>query len=87
MNSDMNHCFCHHNYIIILILQEKYNSMISLDKKVKLEMLSFQAPKIRLLRSFHIESETMQVLFYNSTLLGRIFYALVLNRIWLENEI
>lgn len=43
-------------------LQEKYNSMISLDKKVKLEMLSFQAPKIRLLRSFHIESETMQVL-------------------------
>ncbi|XP_038880083.1 phytochromobilin:ferredoxin oxidoreductase, chloroplastic [Benincasa hispida] len=51
-----------HTHLFPSPLQEKYNSMISLDKKVKLEMLSFQAPKIRLLRSLNIESETMQVL-------------------------
>ncbi|KAG7023835.1 Phytochromobilin:ferredoxin oxidoreductase, chloroplastic [Cucurbita argyrosperma subsp. argyrosperma] len=51
-----------HTHLFPSPLQEKYNSMISMDKKVKLEMLSFQAPKIRLLRSLNIESETMQVL-------------------------
>uniref|UniRef100_A0A9I9E6M1 Phytochromobilin:ferredoxin oxidoreductase, chloroplastic n=1 Tax=Cucumis melo TaxID=3656 RepID=A0A9I9E6M1_CUCME len=44
------------------LLEEKHNSMLSLDQKAKLEMLSFHAPKIRLLRSLNIESETVQVL-------------------------
>ncbi|XP_022154370.1 phytochromobilin:ferredoxin oxidoreductase, chloroplastic [Momordica charantia] len=51
-----------HTHLCPTPLQEKYNSMISMDKKAKLQMLSFQAPKIRLLRSLNIESEAMQVL-------------------------
>ncbi|XP_050284142.1 phytochromobilin:ferredoxin oxidoreductase, chloroplastic isoform X2 [Quercus robur] len=43
-------------------LQEQFNSMISMDGKAELQMLSFQAPKIRLLRSMSIETEVMQVL-------------------------
>ncbi|XP_010277610.2 PREDICTED: phytochromobilin:ferredoxin oxidoreductase, chloroplastic isoform X2 [Nelumbo nucifera] len=44
-------------------LQEKFNSMKAMDGKTELQMLAFQAPKIRLLRSLSIEeSETMQVL-------------------------
>lgn len=43
-------------------LQEKFNSMNSLDGKAELQMLSFQAPKIRLLRSLSVETEVMQVL-------------------------
>lgn len=73
MNLNASHCFYHPNNRIILILQEKHNSMLSLDQKSKLEMLSFHAPKIRLLRSLNIESETVQVLFSISTLLGIIF--------------
>lgn len=51
--------------------------MVSIDKKAKLEMLSFRAPKIRLLRSLNIESETMQVLLHISILLGRTLDALI----------
>ncbi|XP_012568700.1 phytochromobilin:ferredoxin oxidoreductase, chloroplastic isoform X2 [Cicer arietinum] len=43
-------------------LQEKYNSMNSKDGKGVLSMMSFQASKIRLLRSLIIQTETMQVL-------------------------
>lgn len=43
-------------------LQEKFNSMNSIDGKSELQMLSFQAPKIRLLRSLSIETDAMQVL-------------------------
>lgn len=35
--------------------------MASTDGKVELQMTSFEAPKIRLLRSLSIETETMQV--------------------------
>ncbi|KAL0558831.1 hypothetical protein IC582_003413 [Cucumis melo] len=51
-----------HTHLFPSPLQEKHNSMLSLDQKAKLEMLSFHAPKIRLLRSLNIESETVQVL-------------------------
>jgi phytochromobilin:ferredoxin oxidoreductase len=37
--------------------------MNSIDGKSELQMLSFQAPKIRLLRSLSIETEAMQVSF------------------------
>ncbi|XP_034689062.1 phytochromobilin:ferredoxin oxidoreductase, chloroplastic [Vitis riparia] len=44
-------------------LQENFNSMMSMDGKAKLQMVSFQAPKIRLLRNLSIEaSEGMQIL-------------------------
>ncbi|KAL5565840.1 hypothetical protein UlMin_029004 [Ulmus minor] len=43
-------------------LQENFNSMKSMDGEAELQLLSFQAPKIRLLRNLNIESETMQVL-------------------------
>lgn len=40
--------------------------MMAMDGKAKLQMVSFQAPKIRLLRNLSIEaSEGMQVLFFN----------------------
>lgn len=39
--------------------------MISTDGNVELQMLSFEAPKIRLLRSLSIESQTMQVVLFN----------------------
>lgn len=44
-------------------LQDKYNSTVAMDGKTELQMLSFQAPKIRLLRSLYIENEAMQVSF------------------------
>lgn len=44
-------------------LQHKYNSLVAMDEKTELRMLSFQAPKIRLLRSLTIQgNEMMQVL-------------------------
>ncbi|KAK8637633.1 hypothetical protein V6N13_136107 [Hibiscus sabdariffa] len=45
-------------------LQEKYSSMIALDgqRQTRLEMLSFETPRIRVLRSMSIEREAMQVL-------------------------
>ncbi|XP_022637494.1 phytochromobilin:ferredoxin oxidoreductase, chloroplastic isoform X3 [Vigna radiata var. radiata] len=42
-------------------LQEKFSSMNSKDGKGMLSMLSFEATKIRLLRSLIIETETMQL--------------------------
>ncbi|KAK8649703.1 hypothetical protein V6N13_139369 [Hibiscus sabdariffa] len=43
-------------------LQEKYSSMIAMDGRTRLEMSSFETPRIRLLRSMSIEGEAMQVL-------------------------
>uniref|UniRef100_A0A2P2JD89 Uncharacterized protein MANES_02G142200 n=1 Tax=Rhizophora mucronata TaxID=61149 RepID=A0A2P2JD89_RHIMU len=43
-------------------LQEKYGSMTAMDGRTELQMLSFEAPKIKLLRSLLIKSEGMQVL-------------------------
>ena len=37
--------------------------MTSVDDKVELQVLSFEAPKLRLLRSVIIETETRQVSF------------------------
>ncbi|AET00890.1 putative phytochromobilin:ferredoxin oxidoreductase [Medicago truncatula] len=51
-----------HTHLLSSPLQEKYSSMKSKDGKGVLNMLSFQADKIRLLRSMTIETETMQVL-------------------------
>ncbi|XP_024022059.1 phytochromobilin:ferredoxin oxidoreductase, chloroplastic isoform X2 [Morus notabilis] len=51
-----------HTHLAASPLQESYSSMISTDGTVELQMRSFQAPKIRLLRSLSIERETMQVL-------------------------
>lgn len=36
--------------------------MVAMDGKTELKMSSFQAPKIRLLRSMSIQNEVMQVL-------------------------
>ncbi|XP_054817705.1 phytochromobilin:ferredoxin oxidoreductase, chloroplastic-like [Prosopis cineraria] len=52
----------HHTHLVPSPLQEKFNSINSKDGKGVLHMLSFQAAKIRLLRSLSIETETMQVL-------------------------
>ncbi|KAF9595157.1 hypothetical protein IFM89_037586 [Coptis chinensis] len=50
-------------YISGVNLMEQYSCMKSMDGKSELEMLSFQAPKIRYLRSLSIEgSEAMKVL-------------------------
>jgi len=47
-------------------LQEKYSSLLAMDDKTELQMLSFEAPKIRLLRSLCIEgSDGMQVQLYS----------------------
>ncbi|CAN1250580.1 Phytochromobilin:ferredoxin oxidoreductase, chloroplastic [Linum perenne] len=51
-----------HTRLIPSSLQEKYNSVTAIDGRTELRMLSFQSPKIRLLRSLSIENETMQVL-------------------------
>ncbi|KAI5432671.1 phytochromobilin:ferredoxin oxidoreductase, chloroplastic [Lathyrus oleraceus] len=51
-----------HTHLLPSPLQEKYNSMNSTDGKGALNMLSFEAAKIRLLRSLIIETEKMQVL-------------------------
>lgn len=42
--------------------QDKFSFMVALDGKTELQCLSFQAPKIRLLRSLLIQNEDMQVL-------------------------
>ncbi|KAG4113397.1 hypothetical protein ERO13_D13G221350v2 [Gossypium hirsutum] len=51
-----------HTLLLPSPLQEKYGSMIAMDEQTRLEMLSFETPKIRLLRSMSIEGEAMQVL-------------------------
>ncbi|XVF47299.1 hypothetical protein PTKIN_Ptkin03bG0098600 [Pterospermum kingtungense] len=51
-----------HTLLLPSPLQERYSSIIALDGQTKLEMQSFEAPKIRLLRSMSIEGEAMQVL-------------------------
>ncbi|KAH0987656.1 hypothetical protein GBA52_014833 [Prunus armeniaca] len=51
-----------HTHLAPSPLQERYNSRISMDGKSEIEMLSFEATKVRLLRSLCIESQTMQVL-------------------------
>ncbi|XP_015869003.3 phytochromobilin:ferredoxin oxidoreductase, chloroplastic isoform X1 [Ziziphus jujuba] len=51
-----------HTHLAPSPLQERFNSIISMDGEVELQMTSFEAPKIRLLRSLSIETETMQVL-------------------------
>ncbi|KAG8388958.1 hypothetical protein BUALT_Bualt02G0179400 [Buddleja alternifolia] len=44
-------------------LQEKYHCLVGMDGKAELQMLSFESPKIRLLRSLSIEgSDGLQVL-------------------------
>lgn len=52
----------HHTHLIPSPLQEKFSFVNSKDGKGRLSMLSFEAAKIRLLRSMIIETETMQVL-------------------------
>lgn len=51
-----------HTHLVPSPLQEKFSFMKSKDGKGRLSMLSFEAAKIRLLRSLIIETETMQVL-------------------------
>ncbi|KAM7497110.1 hypothetical protein LguiA_021524 [Lonicera macranthoides] len=52
-----------HTHLLPSPLQENFSSLASMDGKAELQMLSFQAPKIRLLRSLYIEgSGGMQVL-------------------------
>ncbi|KAM5584692.1 hypothetical protein ABKV19_004185 [Rosa sericea] len=43
-------------------LQERYNSMVSMDGNAELQMSSFKATKIRLLRSLCIETQTTQTM-------------------------
>lgn len=43
-------------------LQERFGCMNAMDGKTELQMLSYVAPKIRLLRSMSIQNESMQVL-------------------------
>ncbi|XP_028201257.1 phytochromobilin:ferredoxin oxidoreductase, chloroplastic-like isoform X1 [Glycine soja] len=51
-----------HTHLIPSPLQEKFSFMNSKDVKGSFSMLSFEAAKIRLLRSLIIQTETMQVL-------------------------
>ncbi|XP_022756202.1 phytochromobilin:ferredoxin oxidoreductase, chloroplastic isoform X2 [Durio zibethinus] len=51
-----------HTLLLPSPLQERYSSMIALDGKTRLEMLSFDTSRIRLLRSMSIEGEAMQLL-------------------------
>ncbi|XP_057954952.1 phytochromobilin:ferredoxin oxidoreductase, chloroplastic isoform X2 [Malania oleifera] len=52
-----------HTHLVPSPLQDNFSSMRATDGKTELQMLSFKAPKIRLLRSLCIEgSETTQVL-------------------------
>jgi phytochromobilin:ferredoxin oxidoreductase len=52
-----------HTHLIPSPLQENFNYMMSMDGKAELQMLSFKAPKIRLIRSLYIEGTGgMQVL-------------------------
>ncbi|KAK8545060.1 hypothetical protein V6N12_025913 [Hibiscus sabdariffa] len=51
-----------HALLVPSPLQEKYSSMIAMDGRTRLEMSSFETPRIRLLRSMSIEGEAMQVL-------------------------
>ncbi|KAJ0083571.1 hypothetical protein Patl1_29431 [Pistacia atlantica] len=52
----------HHAVLVPSPLQEKFGTLNAMDGKTELQMLSFQAPKIRLLRSMYIRNEVMQVL-------------------------
>lgn len=48
--------------MILIYLQERYKCMKAMDGKTELCALSFQAPKIRMLRSLTIEeSQSLQV--------------------------
>ncbi|KAF3661330.1 hypothetical protein FXO37_12972 [Capsicum annuum] len=40
-----------HTSLVPSPLQEKYSSLLAMDDKTELQMLSFEAPKVRLLRS------------------------------------
>ncbi|KAK9154734.1 hypothetical protein Sjap_002214 [Stephania japonica] len=52
-----------HTHLVSSPLQDKYNHIKSIDRKSDLKMLSYKAPKIRLLRSLCIEGdESIQVL-------------------------
>ncbi|KAJ8529069.1 hypothetical protein K7X08_035904 [Anisodus acutangulus] len=52
-----------HTPLVPSSLQENYSSLLAMDDKTELQMLSFEAPKIRLLRSLCIEgNDGMQVL-------------------------
>ncbi|XP_059625029.1 phytochromobilin:ferredoxin oxidoreductase, chloroplastic [Cornus florida] len=52
-----------HTHLVASPLQENFSSMMAMDGKTELQMLSFQASKIRLLRSLCIEgSGTMKVM-------------------------
>lgn len=44
-----------HTHLVPSPLQDSYRCMTALDGKTELQMISFQAPKIRLLRSFSFE--------------------------------
>ncbi|GAV91713.1 Fe_bilin_red domain-containing protein [Cephalotus follicularis] len=52
----------HHTHLVPSPLHEKYCSMIDIDGETEVQLLSFQAPMVRLLRRLCIESETMQIL-------------------------
>ncbi|CAI9111832.1 OLC1v1012157C4 [Oldenlandia corymbosa var. corymbosa] len=51
-----------HTSLVPSPLQEKFNSLKGNDGRSELEMLSFEAPKVRLLRCLSIEGDGMQVL-------------------------
>lgn len=56
--------------------QERFGCMNAMDGKTELQMLSYVAPKIRLLRSMSIQNESMQVTFLMDLLL---MYSKLLN--------
>ncbi|XP_044478874.1 phytochromobilin:ferredoxin oxidoreductase, chloroplastic [Mangifera indica] len=51
-----------HAFLVPSPLQEHFDTLTAMDEKTELQMSSFQAPKIRLLRSMYIRNEVMQVL-------------------------
>ncbi|XP_071926849.1 phytochromobilin:ferredoxin oxidoreductase, chloroplastic-like isoform X6 [Coffea arabica] len=52
-----------HTHLATSPLQKKFNSLMSMDARTELQMLSFEAPKVRLLRCLSIEgNDGMQVL-------------------------
>ncbi|KAK2641051.1 hypothetical protein Ddye_022814 [Dipteronia dyeriana] len=57
----LNETKTHTTLLVPSPLQDKYNALIANDEKTELKMLSYRAPKIRLLRSMNIQSELMQV--------------------------
>ncbi|KAM7272279.1 hypothetical protein ACFE04_026942 [Oxalis oulophora] len=51
-----------HTHLVSSPLKEKYNSVLAMDGKTEIQMVSYQAPKVRLLRNLSIENESMQVM-------------------------